>query len=85
MDSGARGLFVATSARYPAPEPKVQGAGAKMPEELKVAERSNGVYRLNESDESVLDDKVLGPYRKDGVVEKVWEETVKTWERALAA
>lgn len=90
-EAGERGLFIATSARYPPSEPATESTAVPLPKGVTVAQPSetvdgkgNGVYRLTAVDESVTDDKVLGPYRVDGTRTKVWEETVAIWDRAIA-
>jgi hypothetical protein len=86
-EAGERGLFVATSAKYPASEGKE--AGMELPKGVEVAKSSdgkgNGVYRLNATGESVHNecDKILEDYRAKGVGEKVWQATLEVWERAL--
>ena len=85
--AGERGLFVATSAKYPASEGKE--AGVELPKGVEVAKSSdgkgNGVYRLDANGESVQNDcdKILEDYRAEGVGEKVWQATLEVWERAL--
>jgi hypothetical protein len=44
----------------------------------------NGVYRLSWDEEGVSDDKVLGPYRKEGLPEKIWDHCVELFDRALS-
>ena len=88
--AGEIGLFVATSAKYPASERK--DAGIELPKRIDVAKSSDvkdgkgiGVYRLDENGESVQNecDQVLEKYREEGVGDKVWKETTAIWERAL--
>ncbi|KAL3425594.1 hypothetical protein PVAG01_02385 [Phlyctema vagabunda] len=87
-EAGERGLFVATSARYPPARPNQPGV--PLPQGLQVAQasvtedgRGNGVYRLSEVDDGIVTDDVLGPYRADGTATKNWETTLAIWERAL--
>ena len=92
-EAGERGLFVATSAKYPPAEPKYQEeVGVALPNGVDVAKSSNvkdgkgnGVYRLDNYGESVENecDKVLESYRLDDVGQKVWKETVAVWDKAL--
>jgi NAD(P)-dependent dehydrogenase (short-subunit alcohol dehydrogenase family) len=88
-EAGERGLFIATSARYP----PADGAKAavELPNGVQVANASvvdtegkgNGVYRLGPDDESAPDGNVLPAYRKENAGAKVWESTLAVWERAL--
>ena len=89
-EAGERGLFMATSAKYPSAEGK--DAGVELPKGVEVAKSSNvkdgkgnGVYRLDENCESVQNecDEVLEKYRAENVGERIWKETVAVWERAL--
>ncbi|KAG8165177.1 hypothetical protein KVR01_005452 [Diaporthe batatas] len=77
-DSGARHLFAATSPMYAAAEPA---------EAMAVAGsngiKGSGVYTLNENVDPVHNEKVLGPYRENGMREKVFEHTMKEYERIL--
>ena len=92
-EAGERGLFVATSARYPPREPNdPEDVGIAMPDGVHVAKGSdvkdgkgNGVYRLDNYDESVENecDSVLAEYRSNEVGAMVWKETLKVWDRAL--
>ncbi|RDW70263.1 hypothetical protein BP5796_08660 [Coleophoma crateriformis] len=94
-EAGERGLFLSTSARYPpSSQTKAeQGYGiVPLPKGAVVAKSSvvhedgtgNGVYRVGPTDDNAGDDKVLGPYRKDGTSTKVWESITTVWERAVA-
>lgn len=88
-EAGERGLFIATSARYP----PADGAKAavELPDRVQVAKASvvdeegkgNGVYRVGPDDESAPDGDVLPAYRKENAGNKVWESTLAVWERAL--
>src|SRR5277367_5899564 len=86
-EAGERGLFVATSGKYPPAEGK--DVGVELPEGVEVAKSSdgkgNGVYRLEDNGESAKNecDEVLERYRSEGVGEKVWQATLDVWERAL--
>jgi hypothetical protein len=94
-EAGERGLFVATSAKYPPAEPTDrEEVGVALPKGVEVAKSSNvkdgkgnGVYRLDNYGESVENecDKVLESYRLDGVGQTIWKETVAVWERAVRA
>lgn len=89
-EAGERGLFIATSARYPPAQPKTAYLGVELPKGVHVAEASvvkegkgNGMYRLGGNDESAAEAPILVEYRADDVGKKVWEETQAVWERAL--
>ena len=89
-EAGERVVFLATSSRYP-PAKGSGNAGVELPAGVKVATPSvevdgkgNGMYRLNQVDESAPEGEVLPGYRKDEVGKVVWEETMKVWERAVA-
>lgn len=45
--------------------------------------KGNGVYLLNEKDESAPDAAVMPGYRADGSSKRVWEATQAVWDRAL--
>jgi hypothetical protein len=89
-EAGERGVFLATSARYPPAKPKTDSVGVPLPQGVQVADSSivkdgegNGVYRLSADDESAEDRPVLSGYRLDNVGKTVWEETQAVWDRAL--
>ena len=89
-EAGERGLFLATSARYPPSKPKGDFVGTPLPKGVEVAKSSaevdgvpNGVYRLGAKDDSAPEAEILPVYRRDGTETIVWEETLKVWERAL--
>jgi NAD(P)-dependent dehydrogenase (short-subunit alcohol dehydrogenase family) len=89
-EAGERGLFIATSARYPPSKPNMDFVGVQLPEGLEVADSSvvkdgvgNGVYRLGATDDSAPDGDVLPGYRLDEVGKTVWEQTQAVWDRAL--
>ena len=88
--AGERGLFIATSARYPPAQPKTDYVGAALPKGVEVAKSSvvmdgkgNGVYLLDENDESTPEAPVMPGYREKGKDNAVWESTIGVWERAL--
>lgn len=91
-EAGERGLFLATSARYPPAEPKGgTSSGVELPAGVEVARgsvvggngKSNGVYRVQADDETAPDGDVLPGYRKENAGKTIWESTVGVWERAL--
>ena len=90
-EAGERGLFIATSARYPPSKPKTGSVGVELPKGLELASASvvkdgvgNGVYRLGPLDDSAPDGDVLPGYRLDNVEKSVWESTQAVWERAIS-
>ena len=90
-EAGERGLFIATSARFPPAKPKTGYLGTPLPKGVDVAQSSmvkdgqgNGMYRLGENDDSAPDTDVLVGYRLDNVGKTVWEETQAVWDRALS-
>ncbi|TVY29011.1 Oxidoreductase [Lachnellula hyalina] len=85
-EAGERGVFLATSARFP-PLKRRDGweaAAVPLPEGVKEISEESGVYRLGAKDESVDAVPVLVRYRHEGVGKTVWESTLAVWERALA-
>jgi hypothetical protein len=83
-EAGERGLFLATSARYP--PAKGGDAGVPLPKGLEVAKDSaegNGVYLLNSTDGTQPVTPALKALREERGGEIVWESTLSVWERAL--
>lgn len=87
-EAGERGLFLATSARYPPSQSDAPGVA--LPEGVEIAESSiitdgkrNGVYTLGEADDTAPATPAMLKYREDGSGKIVWEETIKVWDRAL--
>lgn len=90
-EAGERGLFLSTSARYPASHPRLNFVEVPLPEGVEVAESStladgvcNGVYRLNPKDDSSPESAVLVGYRSDSLGKAIWEVTQNVWDRAIA-
>jgi hypothetical protein len=86
--AGERGLFLATSARYPPTEP--EAPGVPLPSGVEVAKSTivtdghgNGVYTLDENDDPTPDSSVMPGYRADGTGKIVWQETLNVWDRAI--
>ncbi|KAJ2985494.1 hypothetical protein NUW58_g5498 [Xylaria curta] len=72
-EAGQWGLFITTSARYSVDDGIVPLAGG-----LEKAERSKGgIFLINEKGETVDNEKVLEPFRKQGVDKKVWAHTAE--------
>ncbi|KAK9242506.1 hypothetical protein V1506DRAFT_509377 [Lipomyces tetrasporus] len=92
-EAGERGLFVATSAKYPPAEPNDPlEVGVALPDGVEVAKSSvlnsgkgNGVYRVHNDSESVENeaDSILEGYRLDQVDKTIWEQTLEVWKAAL--
>lgn len=89
-EAGERGMFLATSSRYPPAEPKSEFVGTLLPTGVTVAESSvvkdgkgNGVYRLGALDESAAASPVLEGYRAEGADKLVWNSMSSVFERAL--
>jgi hypothetical protein len=87
-EAGERGLFLATSARYPPGQP--DAPGVPLPEGVDIAESSiitdgkrNGVYVLGETDDTAPATPAILKYRADGSSVIVRDETIKVWGRAL--
>ena len=90
--AGERGLFIATSGKYPPADSGIDML--VLPEGVETAKssvtmegRGNGVYRLHEDCESISNDcdLVLEGYRNEGTRDKVWKETEGIWKKALLA
>jgi len=77
--AGERGLYVATSEKYPSAKTLKTTEVAGM----KCSNGENGVYRVDEDGSTVVDDTLLGPYRQDGVGAKVWDHTMRVFDRAM--
>ncbi|RDL35144.1 Uncharacterized protein BP5553_07075 [Venustampulla echinocandica] len=84
-EAGERGLFLATSARYPSAKPKAEGGlWVPVPKGVDVATSAvEGVYRVGADDATVKDTPALIAYRKENAGKTVWENTLAVWERAL--
>ena len=87
-ECGERHLFLATSARYPPSTGVEANAGVAVEKGLTVArgtkgESGSGVYSVNAKGESAGPkvEQLLARFRKDGVVEKVWDSTVGEFNR----
>ncbi len=89
-EAGERGLFIATSARYPPSKPKTGFTGVALPDGVQVAVSSvvnngegNGMYRIGADDESAEESPILLTYRQEDAGKTVWRETQAAWDRAL--
>jgi hypothetical protein len=67
-ESGERNLYAATSAAF---APQLQGGETIGADGAK----GTGAYLLNWSGDIVGNQKILKPYREQGVAEKVWNHT----------
>jgi hypothetical protein len=92
-ECGERQLFHATNARYASKIEQEQhhddrDAGITTATAFRdsFAECSvprNGVYRVAANGETISDNKVLGPYRRDNMAKKIWEHTAGVFEEVL--
>ena len=89
-EAGERGLFLATSARYPPADPTGEGFMVLPPKGVDIAKSSNekdgkgnGVYRLDSYGESAPETTALANFRKERPGERIWECTEAVWKRAL--
>jgi len=46
--------------------------------------KGNGVYLLDEKDDSASDAPAMVLYRQEGASKRVWEDTQAVWDRALS-
>ena len=89
-ECGERHLFLATSARYPPSTGVEANAGVALEKGLTIArgtkgESGSGVYSVNAKGESAGPkvEQLLAGFRKDGVVENVWDHTVGEFKRIM--
>jgi hypothetical protein len=87
--AGERGLFLATSARYP--PSKSVAPGVALPTGVEVAKstivkdgKGNGVYTLDGLDDVTPDAPVMPGYRESDIGKTAWEKTQAVWDRAVA-
>ena len=88
QESGERHLFFATSARYPAGKGGDEASGVPLAGGVAVArgtsgESGSGVYSVDQYGESAGPpvEELLAKFRKEGMVEKVWEQMEEEYER----
>jgi hypothetical protein len=87
-EAGEWGVYLATSARYPASQPGEDG-GVAMSEGIMAARGSNGgdngVYRIDRMGEGVRNkfDGGLEKMREEQLGDRIWDDTVAVWSRAL--
>lgn len=77
-ETGERGMFHATSDRYPAANASNKGDQVARGT---TGEIGSGAYALNWNGEPSNSEKVLGPMRKEGIPRKIWEHTISEFER----
>lgn len=86
-ESGERNVFFATSGAYPAREGNGRN-GLQLGEELDIArsvdgDTGSGVYSIDydgtEAGQSIMD--LLEQYRKEGMVQRVWEHAQEVFRR----
>lgn len=84
-EAGERQTFIATSPRYPSSrmieDSAARPEGGDMNAFARCSHGTNGVYRLDWRGESVVDDRVLGPYRQQGLPRDIWEHTLETFKK----
>jgi hypothetical protein len=87
-ECGERHVFLMTSAKYPAREPVEGTSGIALADGIEVATGTDGkvgsgVYSVDENGESygfkTVD--VMAKLRKEGAVEKVWNDLETEWKR----
>lgn len=79
-ESGARGLFYATSDRY-----AVKNGLVPVPEGLEAAKTSGGgIFLLDPQGEVTDNEKVLAPQREKGIQEVLWKFTEEIYAAATA-
>jgi len=83
-EAGERGLFLATSARYPPLKAGGDWKGVPLPKGVKEVSEESGVYRLQANDENADPTPALIKYREEDAGKTVWESTLAVWERALS-
>ena len=88
QESGERHLFLATSARYPAGTSKDAASRVPLTGEVTIASGTSGVlgsgvYTVDWDGESsgTKVEKLLAKFRKEGMVEKVWNHTEGEFKR----
>jgi hypothetical protein len=87
-ECGERHLFLATSARYPAANVEKAASLVSLADGLEVVlgtngEKGSGAYSIDWKGESTGPQVVeqLAKLRKDGVADKLWEDTLADWNR----
>lgn len=78
-EAGARSLYAATSPEFASVKGGVEGTVRKGSD----GEAGSGAYTVGEKSEAVVNEKVLRPYREQGIGEKVWEFTTAEFDRIL--
>ncbi|MCJ1380440.1 hypothetical protein MMC17_003543 [Xylographa soralifera] len=87
-ECGARHVFLATSAKYPAGKGGEETAGVPLPEGVAVArgvdgQSGSGVYSIDQDGESTGPkvEELLAGFRREGLVDKVWQDTQEQFQR----
>ncbi|MCJ1391791.1 hypothetical protein MMC18_004658 [Xylographa bjoerkii] len=87
-ECGDRHVFLATSAKYPAGQDGDAVAGVPLPAGVAVArgvdgKTASGVYSIDQYGESAGPkvEELLAGFRRDGLVEKVWQDTEEQFQR----
>ncbi|MCJ1420982.1 hypothetical protein MMC32_007344 [Xylographa parallela] len=81
-ECGARHVFLATSAKYPARKGGEESAGVPLPEGVAVAQgvdgqNGSGAYSIDQHGESTGPkvETLLAGFRREGLVDTVWQDT----------
>jgi hypothetical protein len=87
-ENGDRFVFLMTSARYPARAPVEGTSGLALMDGVEVARGTDGrvgsgVYSVDENGDSygVKVEDVMAKLRKEGALEKVWDDLEAEWKR----
>ncbi|MCJ1398438.1 hypothetical protein MMC11_001636 [Xylographa trunciseda] len=88
VECGERHVFLATSAKYPAGKGGEAVTGVPLPKGVAVArgvdgQSGSGVYSIDQNGESTGPkvEELLAGFRRDGSVEKVWQDTEAQFQR----
>lgn len=89
-ESGAYHLFFATSDRYPSKKVTDAPGGMISSGGLSTARGIDGVpgsgmYCIDQKGEcaSTTVEQLITGYQEDGTIDKVWQQTLETWERII--
>lgn len=87
-EAGERGLYLATSRRYPPSKPKMGAEGTSvLPKGVETAKdiEGSGVYTLGPADDSRDITPALAALRAQGGSKIVWESTLSVFERVAGS
>jgi hypothetical protein len=87
-ECGERHVFLMTSAKYPAKSPVNGTSGVALADGIEIARGTDGkigsgVYSVDENGESYgfKTEDMMAALRKEGALEKVWEDLETEWKR----